>query len=280
MKLIECPRDAMQGLPHFVPTDLKVDYLNALLRVGFDVLDAGSFVSPKAIPQMADTEQVFERLDLSDTRTSLLAIVANEQGAEQALRFSAVKYLGFPLSLSETFQQRNTRRSIAQAWETVWALRDLCVKHGRTLVVYLSMGFGNPYGDSYHPGMLVDFAEKLSEAGIRIVSVADTLGSATPQQVGECYGMLRRAMPTIEFGLHLHTAPVQARAKVLAAWHAGCRRLDTALGGMGGCPMADDELVGNLPTEVVVEVFAEIGVPLPLDLQALQQARAFLPRLH
>ncbi|GAA4401781.1 hydroxymethylglutaryl-CoA lyase [Nibrella viscosa] len=272
MKLIECPRDAMQGLSHFVPTDLKIRYLNTLLQVGFDTLDFGSFVSPKAVPQMQDTAEVLAGLDLSTTTTKLLAIVANGRGAEQAVGYDAIRYLGFPLSVSETFQQRNTNKSIAQAFEEVAQMQALCEQHQKKLVVYLSMGFGNPYGDPYSPALVGEFTQRLVQLGVRIIAPSDTVGTSTPQGIEQLFGHLLRTFPEVEFGAHLHARPGEAAGKVKAAMRAGVRRIDGALRGFGGCPMAADELTGNLPTEEILQVLSEEGYPLALQMGAWQQA--------
>lgn len=271
MKLIECPRDAMQGLVHFVPTDLKIRYLNALLQVGFDTLDFGSFVSPKAIPQMRDTADVLEGLDLTTT-TKLLAIVANVRGAEQATSFSAIRYVGFPLSVSETFQQRNTNKSIDQALVDVAAIQNLCIRTGKELVVYLSMGFGNPYGDPYSPEIIGEFSGKLADMGVGIIAPSDTVGSSTPESIELLFRELIKAFPGIEFGAHLHARPGEATDKVLAALRAGVQRIDGALRGYGGCPMAADDLTGNLPTEVIVETLINQHIPIELNRSAFENA--------
>jgi len=272
MKLVECPRDAMQGLSHFVPTDLKIRYLNSLLRVGFDTLDFGSFVSPKAIPQLRDTAEVLTRLDLATTQTRLLAIVANQRGAEEAAGHEAIRYLGFPLSVSETFQQRNTNKSIATAFDDVAAMQDLCTRTGKELVVYLSMGFGNPYGDPYSPEVVGEFTERLVGLGVGIIAPSDTVGSSTPAQIEALFEHLLRQFPEVEFGAHLHARPGEAPQKVKAAVRAGVRRIDGALRGFGGCPMAADQLTGNLPTEEIVQALADEGVSVPLNKAAWQEA--------
>ncbi|MCY7356385.1 MAG: hydroxymethylglutaryl-CoA lyase, partial [Rudanella sp.] len=254
MTLIECPRDAMQGLHEFVPTELKIRYLNALLRVGFHTLDFGSFVSPKAIPQLADTAQVLTGLDLNTTKTQLLAIVANVRGAEQAVSYEPIRYLGFPLSVSETFQQRNTNKSIAQALVDVAHMQNRCEQTDKTLVVYLSMGFGNPYGDSYSPALVGEFTQQLVDLGIRIIAPSDTVGTSTPEAIESLFSHLLTAFPGIEFGAHLHARPGEASAKVQACMRAGVQRIDGALRGFGGCPMAADDLTRNLPTEEIIEI--------------------------
>jgi len=274
LKLIECPRDAMQGIHDFIPTEEKVKYLNTLLKVGFDTLDFGSFVSPKAIPQLRDTAEVLGQLELDTTDTKLLAIVANRRGAEAACQFEPIRYLGFPLSVSETFQQRNTNKSIAQALEVVKEIQELCNQHNKEQVVYLSMGFGNPYGDPYSPSVLVEFVEKLANLGIKIVSLADTIGVSTPEVIKKSFGELIPAYPGIEFGAHLHSNPNTVREKVEAVLEANVGRIDTAMKGFGGCPMAEDDLVGNLATESVVEAIRSKEVEISLDNTQLITALA------
>ncbi|QMW00256.1 hydroxymethylglutaryl-CoA lyase [Spirosoma foliorum] len=272
MKLIECPRDAMQGLTHFVPTDLKIQYLNTLLQVGFDTLDFGSFVSPKAIPQLRDTAEVLAGLTLSKTKTKLLAIVANLRGAEQAAAYPQIQYIGFPLSISETFQQRNTNKTIAQAFAEVADIQKVCLDAGKQLVVYLSMGFGNPYGDPYSPELASQFTTRLVELGISIIAPSDTVGSSTPESIEVLFKHLIEAFPTVEFGAHLHARPGEADAKVRAVVRAGVQRIDGALRGFGGCPMAADDLTGNLPTEEIIQTLGSEGIALPINQAALQKA--------
>jgi hydroxymethylglutaryl-CoA lyase len=273
MKLIECPRDAMQGLHDFVPTATKTAYLNALLQVGFDTLDFGSFVSPKAIPQLRDTAEVLAGLNLSTTKTKLLAIVANLRGAETAVQHSEISYLGFPLSVSETFQRRNTNQTTAEALADVAAMHELCERTGKTLVTYLSMGFGNPYGDAWSPEIVTDFTQQLAALGVRIVALSDTVGASTAATIAPLFSALIPAFPAIEFGAHLHTTPTSWREKVSAAYEAGCRRFDGAIGGFGGCPMAADELTGNMATENLIAYLKEVGQPLGLNPEALARAR-------
>jgi hydroxymethylglutaryl-CoA lyase len=272
MKLIECPRDAMQGLHSFIPTDLKAAYLNLLLQVGFDTLDFGSFVSPKAIPQMSDTSEVLAQLDMSQSATKLLAIVANLRGADQACQFEQISYLGFPLSVSETFQQRNTNKSVAEALVEVGQIAELCHWHQKQLVVYLSMGFGNPYGDPYHPALVQELTKKLIALGIRIIAPSDTVGSATPETIQSLFDSLIPTFPQVEFGAHLHSTPQTVNEKLDAAYRAGCRRFDGALKGFGGCPMASDALTGNLATEQIIAFMEEKGVVLNLDKKRLGEA--------
>ena len=273
MKLIECPRDAMQGLPDFIPTTTKTAYLNTLLGVGFDTLDFGSFVSPKAIPQLRDTAEVLAGLDLSRSKTKLLAIVANRRGAETAALHPEISYLGFPLSVSETFQRRNTNQTTAEALADVAAMHELCERRGKTLVTYLSMGFGNPYGDAWNPEIVTDFTQQLAALGIRIVALSDTIGASTTATITPLFSALIPAFPSIEFGAHLHTTPTTWREKVNAAHHAGCRRFDGAIGGIGGCPMATDELTGNMATENLLAFLAESDLDAGLDRAAFERAR-------
>lgn len=271
IKLIECPRDAMQGWAHFIPTDQKIKYLNELLAVGFDTLDFGSFVSPKAIPQMADTAKVIPQLDLSRTNTRLLAIVANVRGAEEAIQYDEITYLGFPFSISPTFQQRNTNSTIAESLTRVETIQNLCVKKNKQLVIYISMAFGNPYGDAYSEETVFNWIKKMSDLGIAIVSLADTVGVATPEQVLNMTKYVVEQFPGLETGVHLHSAPVNREAKTDAALEAGCRRFDGALNGIGGCPMANDELVGNMDTVEMIRYFHKKNLTTGINEAALQQ---------
>lgn len=272
IKLIECPRDAMQGLPNFIDTAIKAAYINQLLEVGFDTIDFGSFVSPKAIPQMRDTAEVLDLLDLHQAKSKLLAIVANVRGAEDALTFPQIDYLGFPLSVSETFQQRNTNASISQALTTVEEIQNLCEIKGKTLVTYLSMGFGNPYGDPYAPELVAEFVYKLDALGIKIISLSDTIGVASTELITSLFEINSKAFPEIEFGAHLHSTRETIPEKVLAGLKGGCRRFDGALKGFGGCPMANNELVGNMATEVMIEVLEQTGEELNLNKTELGEA--------
>jgi hydroxymethylglutaryl-CoA lyase len=272
IKLIECPRDAMQGWPHMISTGQKVQYINALLKVGFDTIDFGSFVSPKAIPQMADTKEVLTKLDLADSVSSLLAIIANMRGAEDAMQFDAIQYLVFPFSISETFQQRNTNSSISQSFDVVRDIQELCLKNNKKLVIYISMGFGNPYGDPYDETIVFDWVNKLTGEGIEIISLADTVGLAEPGQVNRVTGYLVNALPDIEIGVHLHSTPANRNEKLQAALEAGCNRFDGAIKGIGGCPMAADTLVGNMDTEGMIEFFEEQGFPIQLNKEALAES--------
>jgi hydroxymethylglutaryl-CoA lyase len=274
LKLVECPRDAMQGWKSFIPTEQKVQYINRLLQVGFDTIDFGSFVSPKAIPQMADTEAVLSALELTDTRSKLLAIVANTRGAETAVSLEPVRYLGFPFSVSETFQLRNTNASIATGMQRVEEIQELCIKNTKELVVYISMGFGNPYGDPWSEEVVFEWVNKIVALGVPVISLADTVGLASPEQIARITSYLVAALPQTEIGVHLHATTDGWREKVAAAYEGGCRRFDGALKGIGGCPMADDELVGNMNTEWLISYFEEKGHDLQLDKAALQDCLA------
>lgn len=269
IKLIECPRDAMQGWPHFIPTEKKIAYINALLQVGFDTIDFGSFVSPKAIPQMADTGEVIKKLKIQHSKTKLLAIVANERGASDSVVFDEISYLGFPFSVSETFQQRNTHSGIQESLGRVEEIQNLCIKNKKELVVYISMGFGNPYGDVYNQEIVFEWVNKLVAMDIKIISLADTVGLAKTEQVYEVTKHLINALPDIEIGVHLHSTALNWKEKVDAALQAGCLRFDGALKGIGGCPMADDELVGNMDSELMIPYFEEKKILPSLDMDAL-----------
>lgn len=279
MKLIECPRDAMQGLEGFIPTALKAQYINQLLKVGFDTIDFGSFVSHKAIPQLKDTAEVLDLLELDDESPKLLAIVANTRGAQSASVFDQIDYLGFPLSLSETFQQRNTNRSIKEAFETVRKIQDICKKTDKNLVTYISMGFGNPYGDPYETEFVLDFIEKLKEQEISIISLADTIGVSNPDNITPLFTSVVQEFPDIEFGIHLHSDLDSATSKIDAAYKAGCRRFDGALNGFGGCPMAEDKLVGNVATEAIIEYLERCNLDLKINKEALNGALNLAPQV-
>ena len=272
MKLIECPRDAMQGLHEFIPTHLKAEYINLLLQVGFDTIDFGSFVSPKAIPQLRDTSEVLAQLDLTDTKTKLLAIVANLRGVEEAVRHKEINYLGFPFSISETFQQRNTNSSIAQSLTTVEEMLNLCDQNQKTAVVYLSMGFGNPYGDEWNVEIVEKWAEELVNRGVKILSLADTTGVSTPEKIKTILHVLVNRFKQTEIGIHLHSTPFTRLEKIEAAYEAGCKRFDSALKGFGGCPMAADDLTGNLATEDLIAYLQSKGENLDLNLEKWNEA--------
>lgn len=270
MKLIECPRDAMQGINTFIPTALKASYINQLLKVGFDTIDFGSFVSPKAIPQMKDTAEVLQLLNLSDTSSKLLAIVANTRGALEAVQYEAITYIGFPFSISETFQQRNTNKSINEALNTLNEIQELCLKHNKVLVTYISMGFGNPYGDPYDVDLVAKFTSILASMKITTISLADTIGVSNEENITYLYKNLIAAYPDIEFGAHLHADPKTALQKINAAYEAGCRRFDGAINGYGGCPMAKNELVGNIATEKIVSYLETKNLKLGLNEHEFQ----------
>ncbi len=256
VKIIECPRDAMQGIESFIPTETKIDYLNQLLKCNFDTLDFGSFVSPKAIPQLRDTEMVLNGLDLSNTKTKLLAIIANERGAEQAVGFDQINYLGYPFSISETFQLRNTNATIEESWKKLEMIQNLTEKKNKTLVVYLSMGFGNPYGDEWSPEIVMKWSEKLhKDLGVKVLALSDTIGCATPQLVSSLFSTVIPRLTEVEFGAHMHTTVDKVSALLEAAYSSGCIRFDGAIKGFGGCPMAVDELTGNMPTESMIDWF-------------------------
>ena len=256
--LTECPRDAMQGIKEFIPTELKIKYLNALLEVGFDRLDFGSFVSPKAIPQLQDTPKIMEHLISS--RTKLLAIIANERGAADAVKFNQITFLGYPFSVSETFQQRNTNASIKDSLERVKVLQELCVKNNKSLLVYLSMAFGNPYGDSYSPEIVLNWASELHNLGVKHIALADTIGVAEPESIQNLFKHLIPAYTDVEFIAHLHSTPQSALEKIAAAYDSGCRNFDMAIHGFGGCPMATDSLTGNIATENILEFMLERNI--------------------
>ena len=273
VELIECPRDAMQGIHAFIPTEVKVRYLNGLLRTGFHTIDIGSFVSPKAIPQMADTAEVLDRIDMDGVRSRLLTIVANERGAEQAVAHARVDQLGYPFSISETFQQRNTNTTIEGSWGRIARIAEIARQAGKELVVYISMAFGNPYGDPWNAEVALRWADRLAnELGVRIIALADTVGVARPADIAAMFNALVPALPHVVFGAHLHARPDNWKPKVDAAWNAGCRRFDGALKGYGGCPMADDDLVGNLAMERLVHELEGRGVATGLDMRQLERS--------
>jgi hydroxymethylglutaryl-CoA lyase len=255
IKIIECPRDAMQGIKTFIPTEKKVQYIQALLRVGFDTIDFGSFVSPKAIPQMIDTAEVLSQLDLSQTQSKLLAIIANTRGAELASIHKEINYLGFPFSISENFQMRNTHKTIAESIVTLQEILEIAAKNNKEVVAYLSMGFGNPYGDPWNVEIVGNWTERLAKMGVKIISLSDTVGSSTPEVIDYLFSNLISNYSNIEFGAHLHTTPDKWHEKVDAAYKAGCHRFDGAIQGFGGCPMAADDLTGNMPTEKLLSYF-------------------------
>ena len=272
IKLIECPRDAMQGWKNFIPTEKKIEYINSLLKVGFDTIDFGSFVSAKAIPQMADTKEVVSSLESGVSNSKLLAIVANLRGAEEASVFDQITYFGFPFSVSETFQRRNTNSSIDESLKRVDEIQNLCINKNKKLVIYISMAFGNPYDDLYDADIVFNWVEKLVELDIEIISLADTVGVATPEQVYEMTSYLVESLPATEIGVHLHSTFENWQQKLHAGITAGCKRFDGALKGIGGCPMANDQLVGNMNTEWMINYFETNGMNTGLDKNALQNS--------
>ena len=279
MKIIECPRDAMQGIAEYIPAESKVSYINQLLKIGFDTIDFGSFVSPKAIPQLRDTAKVLDGLNRSSTATRLLAIVANQRGALEAATLGGIDYLGFPLSISETFQIRNTNQTIDQAFATLDSIHTICTNNNMSLVTYLSMGFGNPYGDPYSIEFISSFVDRLAEQGLTIISIADTIGVSNPANIGPLFELLIHGFPEIEFGAHFHSHPNRVEEKIEAAYLSGCHRFDGALKGYGGCPMAKDELVGNLPTEAIVQCLNDLGIEFEFDSDAFQIALEMVPTI-
>ena len=272
LKIIECPRDAMQGIDEFIATDQKIGYINKLLGVGFDTIDFGSFVSPKAIPQMADTHNVIKSLDLGASRSKLLVIVANERGAEEASAYPQISYMGYPFSISETFQQRNTNASISESVERVKRIVEICNSSNQELVIYISMGFGNPYGDPWDEEFAAGWVEQIAGMGVRIISLADTVGVAKPEAVSFMFSHLIPQFPDVEFGAHLHATPSNWKAKISAAYEAGCRRFDGAIKGYGGCPMAEDELVGNMATENIISYLGEQKEDPDVDMEKFNDA--------
>ena len=265
----------MQGLHQFVPADLKAAYINLLLQVGFDTIDFGSFVSPKAIPQMQDTAEVLSKLDISNTKSKLLAIIANYRGAEDAVKHPEITYLGYPFSISETFQQRNTNSGINESFDTVKRTNDLCGKNNKQLLVYLSMGFGNPYGDEWNEDIVLQWAEKLIDEGIKYIALADTIGIASPDQISKLYPLLKSTFPKTEIGIHLHSTPDTWQEKIEAAYKSGCRSFDTTIKGYGGCPMAKDELTGNIATENLIGYLQSQNELMGLDMGKFREAMEF-----
>lgn len=273
IKIIECPRDAMQGIHQFIPTELKINYINQLLKCGFNTIDFGSFVSPKAIPQMRDTAEVLSKLDLSNTRSKLLAIIANERGADDACSFDEISYVGYPFSVSEEFQKRNTNSTIEETLKRVEIIQNKTLNSNKKLVVYLSMGFGNPYGEHWSPELVLSWSERLVKLfGIEIIAISDTIGSAKKEDISFLFKTLIPSLPDIEFGAHMHVRPDKAHEVIEAAHNAGCRRFDGALRGFGGCPMAKDDLTGNMPTELLLEYFSDNQIELNINGEEFNQA--------
>ncbi len=272
VKIIECPRDAMQGLPDFIPTSIKASYINSLLKVGFDTIDFGSFVSPKAIPQMRDTAEVLSSLDLSSTKSKLLAIIGNIRGAKDACQFDQITYLGYPHSVSPTFLMKNINSDEAGSLEKIRQINELCLQFNKELVVYISMGFGNPYGDEWNVNMVEDCVGKLDDLGIKIIPLSDTIGQSTADRIGDLFSKLIPSFPNLEFGFHLHTNIFNWHEQIDTAFNEGCRRFDTVVLGLGGCPMAEDDLVGNMKTVNLIEYFEEKGVDTGLNKEAFEEA--------
>ncbi len=272
VKIIECPRDALQGVKNFVPTQAKASYINALLRVGFDTIDFGSFVAPKAIPQMKDTAEVLSMLDLSETNSKLLAIVANERGAREASAFEEIDCLGFPFSISENFQMRNTHKTISQSVKVLDGILNMGIRSNKEIVTYMSMGFGNPYGDPWNVDIVGKWTERLVKMGVKTLSLSDTIGCATPESIQYLFSNLIPQYAHIEFGAHLHTSYTTAISKIEAAFNAGCKRFDGAIKGYGGCPMAKDELTGNMPTEKLLTYFTTNGIQNNLNPMVFESA--------
>lgn len=272
IKIIECPRDAMQGIHTFIPTDVKANYINQLLKVGYDTIDFGSFVSPKAIPQMRDTAEVLSKLELDNSTSKLLAIIANARGAEDAVQFEEITYLGYPFSISETFQLRNTNATIEESLVRVEEIQSICTKHNKKMVIYISMGFGNPYGDRWSVEICQQWVDKLADMDVKIMALSDTIGIATPESISYLFKYLIPPYPDVEFGAHLHTQPYNWLPKIEAAYKSGCRRFDAAIKGYGGCPMAKDDLTGNMATENLLQYFDSHHVDLHLDKQAFNKS--------
>ena len=272
LRITECPRDAMQGIKEMVPTALKAQYINQLLKVGFDTIDFGSFVSPKAIPQMQDTAEVLSQLDLSATHSKLLAIIANPRGAEEACKYKEITYLGFPFSISETFQQRNTNSSIAQSLERVKEIQELCARHDKKLLVYISMAFGNPYGDDWNADIAINWCRQLTQLGISELALADTTGSSNPESIRSLFTSLLPELKNVNLAAHLHSTRETATEKIHAAYDSGCRSFDVAVHGFGGCPMAKDDLTGNIATEDLERYCADNGIATRLNQSELYKA--------
>lgn len=276
LKIIECPRDAMQGVKDFIATETKAEYINKILKVGFDTVDFGSFVSPKAIPQMADTAELVKKLDLSNTSSKLLSIIANKRGAEESAAFDEITYLGYPFSVSETFQMRNTNATVDESLLRVEEIQKICLAKNKKIVVYLSMGFGNPYGDPWSGELVTSWCERLyKELDVKIMALSDTIGVSNDQNIRELFTTLIPTLPNVEFGAHLHTTPETYDEKIKAAVESGCSRFDGAIKGFGGCPMATDKLTGNMPTEKMLHWFEENGYPTHLNFEAFNEALAY-----
>jgi hydroxymethylglutaryl-CoA lyase len=272
ISITECPRDAMQGIKQLIPSNLKAEYINQLLKVGFDTIDFGSFVSPKAIPQMQDTADVLRQLKLQESKSKLLAIIANARGAADACDFDEITYLGFPFSISETFQQRNTNSSIMESLGRVEEIQKLCLKHNKKLLIYISMAFGNPYGDPWDAQITIDWCKKLSSLGIAHIALADTTGSSNPETITQLFTALLPELKNVTLGAHLHSTPDKSEEKIKAAYSSGCRNFDVAIHGFGGCPMAKDELTGNVATEALENFANKNDISLRVNKEELYKA--------
>jgi hydroxymethylglutaryl-CoA lyase len=273
MKIIECPRDAMQGISNFIPTKTKIDYINELLKVGFHTIDVGSFVSKKIIPQLSDTKEVLKNINLSSSKSKLLVIVGNERGAKEAANFDEISYIGFPFSISETFQTKNINSNIKDSLLLIDKIQNTCIKKKKKLVIYFSMAFGNPFGDEWSIYIVAHWAEKLLQKfGVNILSLSDTIGTSNPSSITWLFSKLIQEFPNVEFGAHLHSSATSIKEKINAAYHAGCRRFDGALLGIGGCPFAEDQLVGNIPTEKIITILSQSGEKLSFNKSALDNS--------
>ena len=273
MKIIECSRDAMQGIPNFIPTKTKIEYINEILKVGFNTIDVGSFVSKKIIPQLSDTKQVLKNINLSSSKSKLLVIIGNERGAKEAANFDEISYIGFPFSVSETFQTKNINSNIKNSLLLIEKIQNICIQKNKKLVIYFSMAFGNPYGDEWSIYIVAHWAEKLlQDFGINILSLSDTIGSSNPINISWLFSKLIQEFPDVEFGAHLHSNSISVKEKIMAAYQAGCRRFDGALMGIGGCPLAKDELLGNIPTEKIIDVLTQAGENFNFNETALNNS--------
>lgn len=271
IQIVECPRDAMQGLKEYIPASKKADYINSLVQVGFDVIDVGSFVSPKAVPQMRDTSDVINLLKLKDS-TTLLSVVLNQRGALDASNFEEISILGYPLSISEVFQKNNSNKNIKDSLLVLDKIQNICIKKNKTLLVYLSMAFGNPYGETWNEEILLHYIEKVRNQGVGLVSLADTMGNATTESIKKIYSSVKQDFSSLDVGIHLHASPKETYFKIESAWHAGCNRFDVAIGGYGGCPFASDKLIGNIATEKMLNFLADNKIKHNLDLFAFENA--------
>ena len=271
IQIVECPRDAMQGLKEYIPASKKAHYINSLVQVGFDVIDVGSFVSPKAVPQMRDTSDVINLLKLKDS-TTLLSVVLNQRGALDASNFEEISILGYPLSISEVFQKNNSNKNIKDSLLVLDKIQNICIKKNKTLLVYLSMAFGNPYGETWNEEILLHYIEKVRNQGVGLVSLADTMGNATTESIKKIYSSVKQDFSSLDVGIHLHASPKETYFKIESAWHAGCNRFDVAIGGYGGCPFASDKLIGNIATEKMLNFLADNKIEHNLDLFAFENA--------